>query len=222
MQTAQDITLAELATTLPAASRVFHRHRLDFCCNGGRRLADACAARGLDPAAILAEVEDGTRDASGAVRWDEQPIADLIAHIVSRYHESLRVELPRLFAMARKVERVHGDKRACPRGLEALLAGMSCELIEHLTKEEHVLFPMILGGAGALASAPIRVMLREHEEAGECLARIRALTRDFTPPDEACATWRALYLGLAELEVELMDHIHLENNVLFPRVLRGA
>ena len=222
MQTQRDITLAELATTLPAASRVFHRHGLDFCCKGGRRLADACAARGLDPAAILAEVEDTARAATGAVRWDEQPMADLIQHIISRYHEPLRVELPRLLTMAEKVERVHGDKPACPRGLASLLAGMHAELIQHLDKEEQVLFPIILGGAGALASAPIRVMLREHEDAGETLARIRASTGDFTPPAGACATWRALYLGLAELEIELMEHIHLENNVMFPRVLRGA
>jgi regulator of cell morphogenesis and NO signaling len=221
MQTHANVTLAELAVRLPAASRVFKRHRLDFCCSGHRALAEACQERGLDPADILAELEAET-----AATRDEVPgfetAATLIDHILERYHDPLRRELPELVAMARRVEVRHGDKTSCPHGLAAHLVAMHTEILEHLAKEEKILFPVIRAGGGSGASGPISVMQREHDDHGAALQRIRDLTTDYVPPAGACATWRALYLRLAELESELMDHIHLENNVLFPRVLRGA
>lgn len=214
-------TLADLAARVPAASRVFRRHRLDYCCGGQRPIADVCLERGLDPDALLAEVERETVRATDPLSAVENTAAQIIAHIVERYHEPLRVELPELVAMAKKVEKVHGEKASCPHGLGALLAAMHADMLEHMAKEEQVLFPMIIGGAGARAGAPISVMTREHDDHGANLRRVRELTTDHIPPAEACTTWRALYIRLAELEAELMDHIALENNVLFPKALAG-
>lgn len=215
-------TLAELASSLPAAARVFRRHALDFCCRGGRTLAEACAARALDPSAVAAEIE---RESAAATepseRWAERPLEELVNHILDRFHEPLRPELARLVELARKVERVHGDKPSCPRGLADHLAATADDLEAHLMKEEQVLFPLILRGGGRSAGMPIRIMTLEHEGHGDALRRTRELTGDLVPPPEACASWKALYLGLEQLEADLFEHIHLENNVLFPRALRA-
>lgn len=211
-------TLAELAMVLPAASRVFHRHGLDFCCHGGRPLAEACAERGLDPQAVLAEVAAEGQGVT-KVRWDQRPLGDLVDFIVGHYHARLRAELPELLAMAERVETRHAEKASCPRGLAAHLAHVHQAVLEHLEKEEQILFPMLRSGRGSLAAGPIQVMELEHDDHAANLRRTRALAHDLTPPAEACNTWRALYLRLAELEAELMEHIHLENHVLFQRAL---
>ena len=127
--------------------------------------------------------------------------------------------LPELIALATKVESRHADKPTCPKGLAALLGAMQDEVLDHLAKEEQMLFPMILAGQGRFAVGPVQVMEHEHDEHGRNLALLRTLTGDFVPPAGACTTWRALYLGLRQLDQELMEHIHLENNVLFPRAL---
>ena len=150
-----------------------------------------------------------------------QTETSLIDHILTRFHEDHRAEVPRLLAMARKVEEVHGDKPACPTGLAAHLEHMNEELELHMQKEEEVLFPLLRAGRGRMAQMPIHVMEEEHEEHARNLARMRELAHGFVPPDEACNTWRALYLGLEELERDVMEHVHLENNVLFPRALTG-
>lgn len=211
-------TLAEIAVTHPAAVRVFHRHRLDFCCGGRRSLADACRERAIDPERILADIEAESAPPD-AVRWDEAPLPALVSFIVETYHQRLRAALPELIRMARRVEVRHGDKDTCPRGLADRLEAMHAEVLDHLRKEEQILFPLIVSGQGAAAAAPVHVMELEHEHHRENLLALRQLTADLTPPAEACTTWRALYLGLQELERELMEHIHLENNVLFRRAL---
>ena len=219
---AAESTLADLATTHAGASRVFQRHGLDFCCNGKVTVAEACWRRGLDPAQILAELRAEVRPAAPESRWDARPLDDLVQHVLDRYHAGHRRELPRLLQLAAKVERVHADKPACPRGLFARLQHVGDELEQHMQKEEQVLFPMLRSGVGAMAAGPIQVMEEEHVGHGHNLAEIRRLAHDFVPPPEACNTWRALYVGLAELEREVMQHIHLENHVLFPRVLAGG
>lgn len=216
-----DQSLGRLASTLSGASRVFHRHGLDFCCGGHVRLGEACAAAGLDAQAVIAEIQDEAQEPGDFERWDGRPLPEVIDHILERYHEPHRQELPRLIAMARKVEDVHAEKSACPRGLAAHLERVAEEMELHMQKEEQVLFPMLRGGRGRMAAIPIQVMEEEHREHGKNLEHLRELTGDYTPPPDACGTWNALYLGLAELERELMEHIHTENNILFPRALRG-
>lgn len=219
---APEPTLADLATTRRGAALVFHRHGLDFCCHGRVALADACRARGLDAGRVASELEAAEREPGGSFeRWDQRPLPELIEHLLARFHRRHRADLPPLIDMARKVEAVHAAKSSCPRGLAALLARVADELEQHMQKEEQVLFPLILAGRGRMAATPVHVMEREHEDHARNLALLRERTDGYRPPPEACNTWRALYLGLAELERELMQHIHLENHVLFPRALRG-
>ena len=139
--------------------------------------------------------------------------------MLTRYHAIHRQQLPELIRLAARVEQVHGRREECPNGLTELLMEMQQELESHMQKEEQVLFPMILRGAGAMAGGPISVMRFEHDQHGEALERLAELTDDIHAPAGACNTWQALYRGLNELRVDLMQHIHLENNLLFPRAL---
>jgi regulator of cell morphogenesis and NO signaling len=214
-------TLADLAATLAGASRVFHRHKLDFCCHGRVSLDEACQKKKLDVGELVREIENEVKVPGDFERWDQRPLADIVEHVVRRFHEAHRAELPRLLEMARKVERVHAEKASCPRGLAAQIERLSDDLGMHMRKEEDILFPLIVGGRGRMAADPIRIMEEEHDDAGKELARIRELAHDYTPPADACGTWTALYLGLNEFERELMEHIHTENNILFPRALRS-
>ncbi len=216
-----DQTLAELAVTRAGASRVFHRHGLDFCCGGQIALSDACQRHSLDPQQMITEIVKEERADDTFERWDEQALDLLVDHILTRFHDAHRQELPRLLEMARKVESVHADKASCPKGLAAFLEHVAGELEQHMQKEEQILFPMIKAGRGAMAAMPVQVMEQEHRDHGKNLAKLRSLAHDYQPPAEACNTWRALYLGLDELEAEVMQHIHLENNILFPRALRS-
>lgn len=214
-----DSTLADLAVAFPAASRVFRRHGLDYCCHGRRPVSEACAERGLDPSALLAEVSAEARDAAGVGSWPERPLPEIVERIVSWYHARLRAELPLLLQMARKVEAVHAEKESVPRGLAGHLEELARELLDHLEKEEQGLFPILLTGRAGAPAPTIIALEREHEDVALALQKTRALTTDLVPPAEACTTWRALYLRLDELEEELMEHVHLENNVLFRRAL---
>ncbi len=213
------MTLAELATVHPTASSVFHRYHLDFCCGGRRALVDVCRERELDPDTILREIAQAEAAAPEQQSWAERPLPDIITFIVGYYHARLRTELPELVALAAKVEDVHADKPTCPVGLRAHLQGVHAAVLDHLAKEEQVLFPLIASGRQRFAGAPIKAMEHEHLEHASSLAATRAKTANLTPPLDACSTWRALYLRLGAFESELMDHIHLENNVLFPRAL---
>jgi regulator of cell morphogenesis and NO signaling len=218
-------TLGELANTYPSATQVFLRHRLDFCCGGRRTLAEACAQAGLDPHQIMQELET-ERDLSqptpsaDLTGWDTRPLPELTDHLVARYHERLRRDVPALIEAAQRVERVHAAKPDVPAGLAAHLTRVWAELQAHMAKEEQVLFPLIKRGmTGGSLYMPIRVMEGEHDAHGQDLARIRELTGELVTPGDACGTWRALYEGLRTLEGELMEHIHLENNVLFLRAV---
>jgi regulator of cell morphogenesis and NO signaling len=215
----QTATLADLAITRPGATRVFLANGLDFCCGGRRTLTEACAEKGLDPETILQAIAVADQDGGDLARWTDRPVADLLSFIVDHYHARLRIEIPELIALADKVEQVHAEKDSCPHGLAAHLRVMHAAVLDHLGKEEQILFPMIRAGRGRGAGGPIHVMEQEHDDHGRSLARLRELTANLAAPPEACATWRALYLRLGRLADELMEHIHLENNVLFPRAL---
>lgn len=213
------MTLAEIAVTHPAASSIFHGLGLDYCCGGQRPLDEACRERKLDPAAVLQEIEQQGRSHADSPGWTTVALDQITRYIVERYHEPLRKELPELVALAEKVERVHADKESRPAGLASHLRGVLDAVLAHLEKEEQVLFPMISDGYGDQAGGPIHVMEDEHHEHAHNLRRTRELAHDLVPPAEACTSWRALYLRLERLEADLMEHIHLENNVLFRRAL---
>ena len=211
--------VGQIAAEHPMATRVFARHGIDFCCGGGRPLQDVCERKGLDVESILYEIRaELTEDPSCSVRWDRAELGDLIDHIITAYHRPLSEERPRLELMARKVNRAHGDKM--PDVLPELLSTfveLKAELDAHMMKEEQILFPLIRSGQGARSSAPMSVMEHEHESAGRALERLRHLTNDYTAPEGACNTWRALWVGLEQFETDMHEHIHLENNILFPR-----
>lgn len=214
-------TLADLAVRFAGASRAFHRHGLDFCCGGQVPLEEACRRNGLDAEQLVSEIREIDEAGRREPNMAEAPPAELIPHLLEQFHAPHREELPRLLEMARKVESVHADKPECPHGLGDHLQAMSEELELHMQKEEQVLFPLILAGRGRMAGAPIACMEDEHQDAGRSLRRLRELAHDFSAPENACNTWCALYLGLEEFERDLMEHIHLENNALFPRALNG-
>jgi regulator of cell morphogenesis and NO signaling len=215
--------VGEIASTHPLSTRVFARHHIDFCCGGGAPLEVACKKRGLDANAVLEEIETELEGVDEEpTRWTDAPLTDLIEYIVSTYHKSLREELPRLEAMALRVNEVHGDKD--PERLQEIVTvfqALKTELTEHMMKEEQILFPMIAKGDREAAQETITLMEDEHESAGNALERLRELTDDYTPPLAACNTWRALWHGLEVLEKDSHQHIHLENNILFPRALQA-
>jgi regulator of cell morphogenesis and NO signaling len=211
---AHHATVGEIAASLPGATAVFRRFGLDFCCKGDVVLAESARQRGVD----LAEVERALAALDGAADRFAPPTESpaLIDHILARYHETHRRELPELIGLARRVEKVHAARTDVPRGLADLLERVASELEHHMAKEELILFPAMKRGGFSL-DAPIACMRHEHDDHGRHLSELDALTNGITVPAGACRTWQALYAGLAKLADDLMEHIHLENNVLFPR-----
>jgi regulator of cell morphogenesis and NO signaling len=206
--------IGQIAVNLPGSTAVFRRLKLDFCCGGQVALQTACEAKGLALQAVLDELAQLDRPATQAA---PQAPAAMIDHILERYHAVHREQLPELIRMARRVEAVHRDSPDVPVGLAAHLEAMEAELLEHMEKEETVLFPMLKAGGTPMVRHPIGVMRDEHTSHGEQLERLMALSHDATPPFGACNTWRALYAGIAQLSDDLINHIHLENNLLFPQ-----
>lgn len=222
-------TVADIAAALPSSVRVFQRHGIDFCCGGKTPLALVCRQRGLPFTEIVTAIEASARTPEPDARdWNTETLHALIDHIVATYHVPLREELPRLESMAAKVARVHGAKAAHLARLDAIVAELSAELRSHMRKEEAVLFPAIRaieeGAAhpGLRIDAPIAVMEHEHDHAGSLLSELRTITDGYAAPQWACETFAALYHGLSELEAAMHVHVHLENNVLFPRALALA
>ena len=206
--------VGEIAANLPGATSVFRRFEIDFCCHGDVLLAKAAEARGVDVETIEQALQELDGVAPAALPSDT---GELIDHILERYHEVHRRQVPELIALSRKVERVHAAKAGVPAGLADLLQQALGELEMHMRKEELILFPAMRQlGAGPL-QGPIDQMRQDHSDHGELLETITSLTNGFTPPEGACGTWRALYAGSAQFKDDLIDHIHIENNILFPR-----
>lgn len=225
-------TVAELVIARPATARVFERHGIDYCCHGDRPLDAACAAAGVAPDRVLAELEQLNETAGGTAPWAASGhgagVGALIEHIVATHHTYLRRELPRLGELMSKVVAAHAERHPEVHAVAATLAEITADLLPHLTKEERVLFPLTIELLGAVTPTelhcgsirnPIQVMFAEHDRVGDLLATLRVQTDRYQPPADACPTWRALYAGLAELEADTHTHVHLENNVLFPRIV---
>jgi len=222
------MTVGELVKDRPARSRVFEQLRIDYCCGGKVPLAEACARRGLDADDVLRQIQQADAEDQRYVDADAMGLAELADHIEQTHHAYLREELPRLDAMSRKVAAVHGDGEPRLNALREVFVGFRDELLSHMIKEEQILFPMIREleraetlpafHCGSVAN-PIRVMEHEHDGAGDALGRFRELTDGYSPPDWACNTFRALYDALRTLEANMHQHVHKENNVLFPKAL---
>jgi len=227
MTDVHDPTLGDLVTANPAAARLLDGLGLDYCCRGDRTLTEACAAAGLrvdDVSASLAELD---RDHDET--WTMLDAPALTEHIVATHHRYLWEELPLLEELSDKVERVHGAAHPELADVRELVAAIRADLEPHLLKEERVLFPAIAALAqgqtdfafGSVAN-PIRMMLLEHDRAGELLTRLRVATEGYTPPADGCTSYRTLYERLAALDLDTHVHIHKENQVLFPAALSLA
>jgi regulator of cell morphogenesis and NO signaling len=225
-----DHTVGQIAAEFPASVRVFEKHGIDFCCGGKIAVTEACGRKGLDPAILLAEIDEAIQTpAEDATDWLTASLPDLIDHILDTHHAYMKVQLPRVEALLAKVLQAHGERHGdLLRAVSAIYRPMKAELDGHLAKEEMILFPLVRALDGGAPSGafhcgsvqnPIRVMWMEHDSAGEALVQLRGLTGDYTPPKDACNTFRALYFELAEMERDLHRHIHLENNILFPRAI---
>ncbi|WP_348733112.1 iron-sulfur cluster repair protein YtfE [Rheinheimera texasensis] len=214
-------SLGQLATTIAGATGVFHQYKLDFCCGGSRTLAEVAAERGLDVTAILNQLQ-ALQQQIGAKDWRSAKPAELVQHILQRFHAKHREQLPELMRLARRVETVHADHPQCPTGLAEHLSHMLQELESHMLKEEQILFPMLCNGF--YPAGPIHVMQHEHLQHGDALGDMLKLAHDLVLPDGACNTWTALYLGMTELKEDLMEHILLENEILFvePAAQKGS
>ena len=212
---------------------VFQRHGLDFCCGGGRSIAEASTAKGIDAAAVVADLEKLLATPDGAApkfnQWDLDMLAD---YIVANHHQYVREALPVILTHTQKVARVHGEHH--PETIEVARAfeRVAAELASHMHKEEMILFPYVRAMVAARRSGapaprapfgtvgnPIRMMEQEHEAAGSELAEIAALTSQYAPPEDACTTYRVAYQELRAFELDLHQHVHLENNILFPKAV---
>jgi regulator of cell morphogenesis and NO signaling len=226
-------TVREIALEYPSSIRVFEAYGIDYCCGGRKPLAEACAAGNLAMDEVIAALETAAQTPSAiGTDWSQASLEELSEHIVRTHHAYVKKELPRLAALAQKVVDRHGATTAELPLIQAALAKLDEELTQHLAKEEAVLFPYIVllehakddGGAkphgcfGTVAN-PIAMMTQEHDAAGALLAEIRLLSHGFTTPDDACPTYHAFFDGLQDFERDLHQHIHLENNILFPRAI---
>ncbi len=228
-----ETTVRDIAIQHPASIRVFEHFGIDYCCGGRKPLAEACEERELNLETVLAAIE---KAAGGRTEqtpdWARAKLETICSHIVEAHHAYIRAELPRLEMLAQKVVSRHGATHPELGQIQELIRSLGEELLEHLNKEEAVLFPYVtklernlascgprpLGCFGAVRN-PIRAMMAEHDAAGETMARIRGLSGEFTPPEGACPTYRGFYQTLSEFEKDLHRHVHLENNILFPRAI---
>ncbi len=225
-------TVRDIATGNPDAVRVFEKYGIDYCCGGRVPLAEACATKGLNVDEVIASLEAAAPSAPEEKDWTKESLASLAQYIVDTHHAYVNREVPRLNELAGKVVSRHGDSRQELAVIQSKLAELGEELIEHQGKEEVVLFPYIgkleryASGGGAKPRScfgtidhPITMMTRDHDYAGNLMAEIRGLSQDYTPPEGACPTFRAFYASLCDFEQDLHRHIHMENNVLFPRAI---
>ena len=228
-------TVREVAVENPAATRVFERFGIDYCCGGNQGLEQACLRAGVSFEEVVdsLEMEEQTARAAQQVHdWQSEPLSELIAHIKNIHHKYTREETIRLAALLQKVCSVHGKNHPELFGIRETFGWLSQELMTHMMKEEMVLFPYIermeesiiqnepvLPGPFGSVQNPVAMMEHDHDSAGAALRSIRKAANDFAPPEDACVSYQTLYKALAAFEVDLHQHIHLENNILFPRAV---
>src|SRR5947209_3315264 len=228
-------TVRELALEFPNATRLFEKLGIDYCCGGGKSLQTACADAQVRLADVVGSLEKDTFQTacSGAsADFKNQSLQEVIEHVVTRHHGYVRQEIPRLQQLFKKVTSVHGSKHPELADIQQHFQALAAELTTHMMKEEHVLFPYIAGMEQAFSqgtsarkpifgtvSNPVHMMEMEHDSAGALLKEISAASGVYTPPENACFSYRTLYTGLKDFEADLHQHIHLENNILFPRAI---
>lgn len=228
-------TVRELTLEIPGATRVFEKMGIDYCCGGGKAFVEACAAAGVSTVEVVQSLERSRKCSSegdDSAKWQTEPLSRLTSYIVGRHHIFTRDELARLDALMSKVCSVHGQNHTELFSIQRLLQDLNRDLIPHMQKEEIVLFPSIERMEEAVSKGrpspvpvfgtvrnPIRMMMMEHDRAGEILKEIRHISGGFSLPQDGCISYETLYRALEALEEDLHRHIHLENNILFPRAI---
>ncbi len=231
--TQKPVTIGEMVVADYRKAEVFRKYGLDYCCGGKKPLEEACRKKGLDPETIQRELDEldlmTSKPQQDYERW---PLDVLATYIVSNHHRYVADALPMLYELTAKVARVHGERHPELIRIAQLFDAVARELEMHMYKEERVLFPYIEQMANAQryqtpmpvpvfgsVENPIRMMEAEHESAGGAMEEIRSLSNDFTPPLDACTSYRVLFAKLQEFEQDLHQHVHLENNLLFPKAI---
>jgi len=225
-------TVAEIALERPQAAAVFEKLGIDYCCGGRKPLEAACQEAGVELSHVEGLLAEDSKDKAETVNWKEQSLASLISHVVEKHHAYCREEGLRLQPLLAKVVSKHGGRHPELAQVEEHFTSLRDELSMHLMKEEQMLFPYIIGLEAAAngnslpprapfgtVRNPVRMMVQEHDDAGHLVKGIRNLTGNFTLPENACPSFKALYQGLEAFEADLHQHIHLENNLLFPRAI---
>jgi regulator of cell morphogenesis and NO signaling len=223
-------TLAQIVTENHKAATVFEKYKLDFCCKGKRSLAVACEEKQLQADAVAAEIENISQQPLQIINdFNSFSLTELVEYIVSTHHAYTKRELPQIFAYLQKVSSKHGERHNELYRIFESFANLKEEMEMHMRKEELILFPRIEeletgtgqpGGLGMNIQAPINVMEDEHEHAGNLMEKIRLCSNNYTPPEDACTTYRLAFAALHALEKDLHEHVHLENNILFPKAIK--
>ena len=228
-------TVREIALEIPQATRVFERFGIDYCCGGNKSLEEACGAAHLQIDQVLDSLEEAEHTSRAKQldrNWQAEPLSELIHHINNRHHRYTREEIGRLGPLCDKVCSVHGKNHPELLHIRASFRGLAQELTMHMMKEEMVLFPYIERMEEAVlqhepvlpppfgsVQNPVTMMVHEHDSAGEALHSMRQASGDYAPPEDACISYQTLYKALSDFERDLHQHIHLENNILFPRAI---
>lgn len=233
MTLSSNMTVREAATTIPQSTRIFEKLKIDYCCGGNTPLGEACANAGVEVEEIERMLEEVQTTSDRTIEFQTVTLPNLIDYIVEKHHVFTKDELARLDPLFAKVVSVHGQNH--PELLQAreLFGSLSADLTPHMFKEEQILFPHIRNLERAAihklpapfapfgtVNNPVRMMMKEHDVAGDILRELRKITNDYTVPSDACISFQTLYQALAELEADLHQHIHLENNILFPRAIK--
>lgn len=230
-----ETTVREIALQVPQSTRLFEKLKIDYCCGGNQPLAKACASAGADVDNVmemLVEVTQSTSTGEAPLDFQNASLPELITHILETHHVFTKSEMVRLQQLADKVLAAHGANHPELVHLNELLTRLFADLKPHMFKEEQILFPYMVGLAEAAerhravpfapfgtVNNPIRMMMREHDTAGDILRELRALTSDYKVPAGVCISYQTLYQALEHFEQDLHQHIHLENNLLFPKAL---
>lgn len=225
-------TVGELALEIPAATRVFEKMGIDYCCGGNRSLAEACAKAGVEFKDVQIQLTLAAHAKADEPNFQTTTLETLINHIVVKHHSFTRLEIARLNALWDKVCMAHGENHPELLKIYVSFRELGADLETHMTKEERVLFPYVIRMEAAAkqqvplfrppfgtVANPVRMMMLEHDRAGELLKKIRKLSSDYVTPGDACVSYKTLYAALEALEKDLHQHIHLENNILFPKAV---
>ena len=233
MNVVEEQTIGQIVTEDYRTAGVFKKFGLDFCCGGKRTVAEACEKNGVDMEELkkeLASLDSQTSDDHNYSSWSPDFLID---YIVNTHHNFVRTKLPEIETYANKVAKVHGSRNEELNEIRYEFMMLKDELLNHLEKEEQLLFPYIkamvsceregdaIGEKPHFDSVenPVKMMEEEHDEAGGSMAKIQRLSNNFTPPEDACATYRVLFQNLEGFQDDLHKHVHLENNILFPKAL---